>query len=174
MAVSQANQGCGWLFAILLGFIMLGQCSNDNDQPFEENGSRQVDPSSASPMQALEPPSGNTATFEDGQSVYVTADTLNARAQPNTSAAIASKLPRGSSVSIIERSGSWMRVRTSNGPAWISGDYVSRSRPAPRRTYRPPPRRSYGSCPCSGYNVCIGPRGGRYCITSGGNKRYGV
>jgi hypothetical protein len=31
-----------------------------------------------------------------------------------------------------------------------------------------------GSCPCSGSNICIGPRGGRYCITSGGNKRYGV
>ncbi|WP_413716105.1 SH3 domain-containing protein [Sphingobium sp. B12D2B] len=30
------------------------------------------------------------------------------------------------------------------------------------------------SCPCSGGTVCIGPRGGRYCITSGGNKRYGV
>lgn len=37
-------------------------------------------------------------------------------------------------------------------------------------------KRSYedGSCPCSGERVCIGPRGGRYCITSGGNKRYGV
>ena len=33
---------------------------------------------------------------------------------------------------------------------------------------------SGSSCPCSGANVCIGPRGGRYCITSGGNKRYGV
>jgi hypothetical protein len=31
-----------------------------------------------------------------------------------------------------------------------------------------------GSCPCSGVNICVGPRGGRYCITSGGNKRYGV
>jgi hypothetical protein len=40
----------------------------------------------------------------------------------------------------------------------------------PRRTDR-----SAGSgCPCSGSRVCIGPRGGRYCITSGGNKRYGV
>lgn len=29
-------------------------------------------------------------------------------------------------------------------------------------------------CPCSGSQVCIGPRGGRYCITRGGNKRYGV
>jgi hypothetical protein len=41
-------------------------------------------------------------------------------------------------------------------------------------------RRSYGGdyygsgCPCSGRQICIGPRGGRYCITSGGNKRYGV
>jgi uncharacterized protein YraI len=36
--------------------------------------------------------------------------------------------------------------------------------------------RSFGSsgCPCDGSRVCIGPRGGRYCITSGGNKRYGV
>lgn len=31
-----------------------------------------------------------------------------------------------------------------------------------------------GECPCNGGNVCVGPRGGRYCITSGGNKRYGV
>lgn len=31
-----------------------------------------------------------------------------------------------------------------------------------------------GSCPCGGVGVCVGPRGGRYCITSGGNKRYGV
>ncbi len=29
----------------------------------------------------------------------------------------------------------------------------------------------YG-CPCSSSRNCIGPRGGRYCITSGGNKRY--
>lgn len=31
---------------------------------------------------------------------------------------------------------------------------------------------SSGSCPCSGYANCTGPRGGQYCITSGGNKRY--
>lgn len=33
---------------------------------------------------------------------------------------------------------------------------------------------SGGSCSCSGGNVCYGPRGGRYCITSSGNKRYGI
>lgn len=31
----------------------------------------------------------------------------------------------------------------------------------------------YGdSCPCSSSANCVGPRGGTYCITSGGNKRY--
>jgi hypothetical protein len=39
---------------------------------------------------------------------------------------------------------------------------------------RPSGAYSGSGCPCSGANVCIGPRGGRYCITSGGNKRYGV
>ncbi|RPE96302.1 hypothetical protein [Frederiksenia canicola] len=34
-------------------------------------------------------------------------------------------------------------------------------------------RSSYGgSCPCSGSIDCVGPRGGTYCYTSGGNKRY--
>lgn len=31
-----------------------------------------------------------------------------------------------------------------------------------------------GECPYNGGNLCGGPRGGRYCITSNGNKRYGV
>lgn len=31
-----------------------------------------------------------------------------------------------------------------------------------------------GGCSCSSGNVCYGPRGGRFCITSGGNKRYGI
>lgn len=31
-----------------------------------------------------------------------------------------------------------------------------------------------GKCPCNGGKVCVGKRGGRYCITSSGRKRYGV
>lgn len=55
------------------------------------------------------------------------------------------------------------------------------SRPYRKRKAASSKRRSSGSgiysgagCPCRGGTVCIGPRGGRYCITSGGNKRYGV
>ena len=28
------------------------------------------------------------------------------------------------------------------------------------------------SCPCDAGLVCTGPRGGRYCITAAGNKKY--
>lgn len=31
---------------------------------------------------------------------------------------------------------------------------------------------SDSECSCGGGNFCYGPRGGHYCITSGGNKRY--
>ena len=35
-------------------------------------------------------------------------------------------------------------------------------------------RISGSGCSCGGHNVCYGPHGGRYCSTSGGNKRYGI
>lgn len=59
---------------------------------------------------------------------------------------------------------------------------LSRPAKASRASSRRKPSRSRrggggydgSGCPCSGTKVCIGPRGGRFCITSGGNKRYGV
>ena len=36
-----------------------------------------------------------------------------------------------------------------------------------------PAARTAGRCPCGTGSVCVGPRGGRYCITSGDSKRYG-
>lgn len=50
----------------------------------------------------------------------------------------------------------------------------SRSRKSKRSRARPTFYEQGGSCPCSGYRVCVGPRGGRYCITRGRNKRYGI
>lgn len=42
-----------------------------------------------------------------------------------------------------------------------------------KKTSKPAQSYSYGSsCPCSGVFNCTGKRGGQYCITSGGNKRY--
>lgn len=46
------------------------------------------------------------------------------------------------------------------------------SRAAPPAPSSRPVARSGSSCPCGTGSVCTGPRGGRYCMTSGGNKRY--
>ncbi len=35
-------------------------------------------------------------------------------------------------------------------------------------------RATASRCGCGSGTVCRGPRGGRYCITRGGKKRYGV
>jgi hypothetical protein len=57
-----------------------------------------------------------------------------------------------------------------------SSFYGGQSMPKKRAKKRSRSRGGYYNegCPCSGRQICIGPRGGRYCITSGGNKRYGV
>jgi hypothetical protein len=44
----------------------------------------------------------------------------------------------------------------------------------PKSTATKPQSSATTGCPCGSGRVCVGPRGGRYCITSGGNKRYGV
>ena len=40
------------------------------------------------------------------------------------------------------------------------------------RTNNSSPQYYGSSCDCRAHRICVGPRGGRYCITSGGNKRY--
>lgn len=138
---------------------------------------------------------------------YVSANILNCRVGPNASEKVVSKLDRGQTVDVAEKSGTWSRLVAPD--CWVltrylSDDYVSSSTTRPSSLYgssasspssyglsssgstrassgkkkaRSSKRRSSSSssgCPCSGSQVCIGPRGGRYCITSGGNKRYGV
>lgn len=91
---------------------------------------------------------------------------------------------------------------TTSNPQWINADFVCFTKgcapsasttstlviiPQPRRIeppkYNPEadkrpeqraqrPSSSSASCPCSGNSNCIGPKGGRYCITSNGNKNY--
>jgi uncharacterized protein YraI len=78
---------------------------------------------------------------------------------------------------VLNRSDRAGRQRISR-PARRSSLWSSTAHGSTRRQSRPRSSPGYnyggGSCPCSGGNICVGPRGGRYCITSGGNKRYGV
>lgn len=115
---------------------------------------------------------------------FVSADNLNVRDRPGGK--VINKLKRGDKVRVFEMRNEWARISIDGQSSkWLSskslcsgsGCYVV-SKPKPVTQPTRPGRQqvpAYGSsCPCSSGIVCIGPRGGRYCITSGGNKRYGV
>lgn len=144
---------------------------------------------------------------------FVNATTLFCRSSPNRSAPIVTQLRNGTPVTILERSGEWVRVTAAAAPmCWVMEQFLSSergagsraatasgstpgaasgarstpSRPgqplglsssaplrrAVERATRPARASAGGACPCSSSRNCTGPRGGRYCITSGGNKRY--
>ena len=116
------------------------------------------------------------------ESMQVAASALNQRAAPE--GAVVGRLAGGASVDVYARDGAWARISPDGAsPRWVSTRHLCAGsgcdRPPASRRPSAPARRSRlqyqdGGCPCSGDRVCIGPRGGRYCITSGGNKRYGV
>jgi len=174
--------GCALVGIVFL--VLVAQCSGNDDEAdagsettslMNTDGTTAADIGEIENAERFNAPSGNAVQFDEGDTAYVTASSLNARSAPSANSRIVTRLPLGSNAEVIARSGEWMKVQTTEGEAWVSSAYTSRYRPPPRPRYTPQPRRMYnGSCPCSGSHVCIGPRGGRYCITSGGNKRYGV
>lgn len=131
---------------------------------------------------------------------YVAVETANVRLSPDGT--VVDRIRRGAEVEVHANSDNWSRISADNlAPRWVHssllcstpncwlvGSASPRSNSyAPSGSSRTPssrgskpssaPRSNYNnnsSCPCSGNRVCVGPRGGRYCITSGGNKRYGV
>lgn len=148
-------------------------------------------PTASTPPPAVSYSPSSVATLPEQAGAveeFVNADTLNVRDRPDGKAI--SKVSRGSKVRIYERAknGAWARISADGSPAqWVSASSlcdspgchaarVSAAVPVQRSEpkYRPAPVVREYSCSCAGGNVCIGPRGGRYCITSGGNKRYGV
>lgn len=123
------------------------------------------------------------AVIAQNETHFVSTRALNQRSAPN--GAVVGKLTGGDSVVVYERRGTWSRISPEGSSArWVSSNLICSGygcyRPPAVHPKPSPPTRpvrsnfSDGSCPCSGSHVCIGPRGGRYCITSGGNKRYGV
>ena len=115
-------------------------------------------------------------------------EVLNIRDAPN--GAVIGKLKKEQLVTVYITEGTWSRISPDGETSkWVSssslriarnvntGSVPSTSvRPsysAPS-TLKPSYNKAYsgGRCSCSSGAVCFGPRGGRYCITSGGNKRY--
>lgn len=164
----------GWGVAGLLLVVLVSRCGGDAA-------------TSNTPSQGL-----LTTSAPAASTLYVQPTTANCRSGRSTNTSIVSKLNERQVVGVVREEGGWSLVDRS--PAcWVRSDLLDSSpppfRPEPirpayasgngsggnssrsRETRRNP---DASSCPCRGNNVCIGPRGGRYCITSGGNKRYGV
>lgn len=163
---------------VVIGFAVLAVAMCSSGAP------RGSQPSSEDIKLLATPAEREAVSVDRAEAHFVSARTLNQRSSPNGK--VVGTLVGGDSVLVYERQGDWARVSPqAASDRWVSskllcsgsGCYRSASKPLSRSRERPhPPRSNYldGGCPCSGSRVCVGPRGGRYCITSGGNKRYGV
>ena len=130
-----------------------------------------------------EPAHSNSA--ELGAVQYVKSVELNVRFAPKGK--VVGTLKQGEAVQVYETKGKWARISAyGDAPRWVSApnlcDEIGCSKPkldmsvlSSNFAANPPsgqrPSSSEG-CPCSGSIDCVGPRGGHYCFTSGGNKRY--
>lgn len=171
--------GCGCLAIVLIAIAAIGQCSSFDQTAVTPNAL--VEQKAAS---LLPPPSGDALEYSTDETVYVTATNLNARSGPSVDAPIIDSLAKGTSARVVGRSGEWLQVAQGAALVWIAASHVSSRLPVQSlMTSTPrgssslasrPNRQHTGACPCGSRQVCIGPRGGRYCITSGGGKRYGV
>lgn len=173
----RSSAGCGAIVAMLGGLLLLGKCVSSDPQPTRQ------------PLDANN--SALLAAGASGQTVetgFVTASVLNGREHPAATAPILTKLHRSEEVNVVERKGEWAKIVKGGAAIWILAKHISSSPPLPPQTASRPlgltskasavrsntsRRRAGSSCDCVTGNVCIGPRGGRYCITSGGSKRYG-
>jgi len=166
---------------VLLAFFwMLGKCSS------EPAKIERTPPASA--RIATQPPPAANLTEQPAPNpiLYVDADSLNYRTSPD--GAIVGRLSRGTRIAALERKDGWIKISVGgSGTAWIAERHTCASASCWVRTHAvassPPARQTSApsrairpsfdaGCPCSSSANCYGPRGGRYCITSGGNKRY--
>lgn len=172
-----------WLVPLLILFAVLWATSKKDTSPAQVEPSAQATPNTLIFTSAISPPPPSPAPAPPIDQ-YVSAEKLNIRDRP--SGKIISNLQRGDKVQVFEKRNDWVRISIDGQPSkWLSSKslcsgsncYVT-AQPKPMRPGSQParsPSTEYrSSCSCSSGSVCIGPRGGRYCITSGGNKRYGV
>lgn len=145
-----------------------------------------ADPAASTARTSTLPAALPETPIESG--LYVRSLALNLRASPN--GRVIGKLAQGAAVDVHLRQDGWSRISADGEPErWVSSAnlcsgincYEPKISPAPRMSSQPAKvsqgarRSSYDysdNCPCSTSRNCFGPRGGRYCITSGGNKRY--
>lgn len=184
------TQGCGVVLVIIVLVLMLAKCSSGGTPAPGVSGSNSLsEPAfvAARSLNCRSDPQSDAAVVSgltqnervviaerQGDWARLDRDGTDCWASSNYLGAAPVAAAAGVAAAQGLYSGGSSSVSKSQGRVARSGKAYSKSK---RRSRSSRARaRSYGasSCPCSGSQICIGPRGGRYCITSGGNKRYGV
>lgn len=181
---STSGRGCGCVAIVALLLVGIVTCS----QKPSRTGDPAALPSDVAGLSATDAVAG---TYASSDTVYVSSSTLNARSRPSTSSRVVGRLHSGQPLRVVDTKGDWLKVAQGAALFWIMRSHVSGVAPvasqAPQSLMAPAAKHSRSAkhtaprsnfrddtCPCSGSHICIGPRSGCYCITSGGNKRYGV
>lgn len=68
---------------------------------------------------------GSGGNSGNGQSATINASDVNVRSNPNSNSAIRATLPRGTGVTIIERSGNWSYVVAGRVEGWVFSEYLT-------------------------------------------------
>lgn len=181
----RSGSGGLWLVALIV-VVAIARCGNSDHRAITTSPAVVR---AQAPVQATLP-----ETFSD---FSVAAAALNVRDAPD--GRLVGRATRGNTVHVYESRDEWARVSTRDeAPRWVSrkgicsgagcvvrGASASNTQPASppplvtpvsRTLVSPAPSRRTAStdygCACSSGRTCVGPRGGVYCLTSGGNKRY--
>ncbi|WP_425335949.1 SH3 domain-containing protein [Sphingomonas kaistensis] len=198
---SSVGQGCGGVLAIIFILFLLGKCSSDFSEAPRASPQAAVSESAyvaARSLNCRREPNASAAVSEGlTRNIQVIvaerrgewARVTRAGGDCWVSSSFLASAPGESTAAADSTSGAQGLMSAGTGSTVAAGGagYVARKRGKSTREYSRSRHRgasrnyrsskgsySGSSCPCSGSRVCIGPRGGRYCITSGGNKRYGV
>lgn len=192
------NMIFGVFMLLGLSTATFGEISQDRIEQLTKTLSADID-SEFNSLQDSQTVDSSKDEFYPIANKYVNTEKINIRNAP-VDGRIIGYLKRGKQVLIYDRKGEWERISKENEtPKWVSSkllctgsscyinsvqnSYSSYSSKLPLNTNRTSSFKSSnqakssaglssGSCPCSGISNCVGPRGGIYCITSGGNKRY--
>lgn len=74
---------------------------------------------------------GPAPSFASGETAVVQADTLNVRSGPGTTYDIIGQTGRDARLSVLDKSGDWLKVQADSGPGWVAGWLVAIEQPRP-------------------------------------------
>jgi len=181
----RTGSGGLWLVALIV-VIAMARCGN-SDHRAMTTSSATVVPAQTTVQAPLR------ETFSD---FSVAATALNVRDAPD--GRLVGRATRGNTLHVYETTDEWARVSARDeAPRWVARKGIcsgagcaarfstTSTQPASTSTSVAPAARTlvsaapshraastdYG-CACSNGRTCVGPRGGVYCFTAGGNKRY--